>query len=648
MTQRKQDSTMEQPGGATGSLEGTRQVLDKRTLVDVASEVRPCSPSLSGGLRVIREWDGDACRLAVANDGPDPVRVTEVAAFITKMPYPVDTPFYGEGYNMLSQYEGTIGAFGSVSSLTDGGHYKFPQAKGFSTVYNLLVLYPKDEVIVLGFSSCRRFRGELRFNTNAIEVVVCCEGVELHAGETLQLEEFFIATGSDRERLLDAFGRRIEVNHPRLPVSEVPTGWCSWYCYGDSLTERDLFDNLAAMQQHHPDLRFIQLDAGYQRRMGDWLTPHPNFPNGIRSLCRRIKDAGFEPALWVAPFIAEEQSKVLRDHPEWFVQNDDGAPLCSADVTFGGWRWAPWYMLDGTHPGAQDYLRDVFRTMREEWQCRYFKLDATIWGAMPWGRRHDLQATSIDGYRAGMQALREGAGDDAYVLGSNAPMWPSIGELHAMRVSNDVSRKWETFQGCAREAFRRSWQNGHLWLNDPDCLVLSNLDREVIAKVGAPLKHGEDLGEEEFSFHAACILACGGPVLVSERMMDLNADHHRIIRKLLPPGGKAARFDNCDFRTGRIDTDNAHLLCLFNWGDDPATMNVSLSGPHDVSSYWTDEVLACGVTSTPHLTLAPRSARVLMCVSGGVAHGADSCGSCRSVQERDDCGRNVKQLGNKQ
>ncbi|NIP98251.1 MAG: alpha-galactosidase, partial [Akkermansiaceae bacterium] len=73
------------------------------------------------------------------------------------------------------------------------------------------------------------------------------------------------------------------------------------------------------------------------------------------------------------------------------------------------------YMLDGTHPGARDYLRHVFRTMREEWQCRYFKLDANMWGALPFGRRHDPQATRVDAYRAGMQAIRDGAGEGSFI-----------------------------------------------------------------------------------------------------------------------------------------------------------------------------------------------------------------------------------------
>ncbi|NIP98254.1 MAG: hypothetical protein GWO24_34530, partial [Akkermansiaceae bacterium] len=54
------------------------------------------------------------------------MRVGEVAAFIADMPYPADTPFYGEGYNMLSQYRGSLASGGGIGNLTDGGHYKLP------------------------------------------------------------------------------------------------------------------------------------------------------------------------------------------------------------------------------------------------------------------------------------------------------------------------------------------------------------------------------------------------------------------------------------------------------------------------------------------------------------------------------------------
>ena len=41
-------------------------------------------------------------------------------------------------------------------------------------------------------------------------------------------------------------------------------------------------------------------------------------------ILREIKTRGREPAIWVAPFVASPDSKILREHPEWFVKGDDG------------------------------------------------------------------------------------------------------------------------------------------------------------------------------------------------------------------------------------------------------------------------------------------------------------------------------------
>lgn len=570
-------------------------------------------PMVAGELRLVRRWCGDACRLSVVNNSPHAVRIAEAVAFRMKMPFSADIPFYGEGYNMLSQYKGTIGKPESITPHTDAGHYKLPQKPGFFTVYNLLMLFPQDDSVLLGFSSCHRFSGEFRFNAESLEVALDCEGLELAAGATLELEEFFFVSGRNREALFSAFAGRIQANHPRLPYPEVPTGWCSWYAYGPDVTEQDIFANLAEIKTRIPQLKFIQIDDGYQKNMGDWLQQHPNFPSPIRDLCLRIKSEGFEPAIWVAPFIADKDSDLLREHPEWFVKDEIGEPLPSNKYSFGGWRSAPWYMLDGTHPGAQDYLRHVFHTMREEWQCRYFKLDANLWGAMPFGHRHDPQATRVDAYRAGMRTVIEGAGEGSFILGCNAPMWPSIGTVHGMRVTGDTSRLWKTFRTLAEEGFNRNWQHGSLWINDPDCVVLNNLYETLIGPDGNQMRPETAITEDEFSFHAAYILASGGMVLSSDRMMDLTGKHLRVLGKLLPPGRKAAVFDDRTFRVGRIPTDDGFLLCLFNDTDTVRDASVPLSGLHDMRDFWTGQCVATRAARTPSINLAPHSARALQC-----------------------------------
>ena len=210
-------------------------------------------------------------------------------------------------------------------------------------------------------------------------------------------------------------------------------------------------------------------------------------------------------------------------------------------------------MLDGSHPGACAWLREVFRVMRREWGCRYFKLDANVWGGFPFGRRHGA-VTSVEAYRSGMAAIRDGAGEGAFILGCNAPMWPSLGCCDGMRVTGDINRNWKTFRMLAAECFRRNWQHGWLWLNDPDCAVLTN-------------QNGSALTPAEFGFHAAHLLASGGLVLSGDKIPELDGAARDTLRRLIRQAGAPARFLDPEFRTAVAKRDGRTLYFFFNPGD---------------------------------------------------------------------------------
>lgn len=228
------------------------------------------------------QWSGNRCRIMLTNTGDAPRRFGEVVLFAGTPGCPASTRFYGEGYSMLSQYQGTLERFESLTPYSDAGHYRLPGKEGFFSCYNLWLLFPAGEPVQLaGFSSCRRFSGKFHFNPERFEAVLELEQLELAPGETVELEEFFTASGPDRETLLAEFAARLAANHSRPGWNgPQPAGWCSWYSYGPEVTERDIFENLAAIRASLPELRFIQIDDGYQAKMGDWLTPHPNFPAG--------------------------------------------------------------------------------------------------------------------------------------------------------------------------------------------------------------------------------------------------------------------------------------------------------------------------------------------------------------------------------
>jgi alpha-galactosidase len=571
-----------------------RPGLDRLALVRSPASAIGIDGTQAAEIEVVRNWNGPFCSARAVHRGRAAVRLNEIVLFDVPLTVPPDTRFYGEGFQMLTQTGGTLGHPVGLSSYTDVGHYKIPQPEGARAFYGLITLTPPGQpTSVLAFTSCARFSGRLQVRASSVQVVLEAEGLEIRPGEAWPLEEFMFAVGPDRSRLLDDVAARLARNHPRPPAPLPPTGWCSWYCFGPKVTARQVLDNLDAIAKTVPGLRYIQIDDGYQRAMGDWLESGPAFEGGVQTVLEHIRGRGFEPAIWVAPFVAEAGSHVFQEHPGWFIADDAGEPLRADRVTFGGWRRGPWYALDGTHPEVQQHFERLFRTMRNAWGCTYFKLDANFWGAMHGGRFHDPRATRVEAYRRGMQAIARGAGD-AFLLGCNHPIWPSIGTIHGSRSSNDIKRSWDRIASTGRQNLSRNWQNGRLWWNDPDAIVL----------IG-------DLPENEFLFHAAVVYASGGMVLSGDDLTRLSADRLAILRRLLPPTGLAAEFEDDSLQIGVIRFPDRRHVCFLNWYDLPQTITSRLPRHSEVTDLWTGESL--GRRNVLSLNLAPRSARVFSC-----------------------------------
>ncbi|MBW7863210.1 MAG: alpha-galactosidase [Candidatus Hydrogenedentes bacterium] len=573
--------------------------LSLESLKAAPADIVPAVGHSAAGLRLDRQWEGAVCRATLTNGGAEAVRVREVVLARAAHDYPPETAYYGEGFTMLSQTGGTLGQPVDIGGLTDRGHYRIPQPENALTAYGMFTLSPEGgPAVAMGFTSCRRFVGKFHLRADSVEAVLDLENLELAPGESWALEELWFGAGPDREALLAELGDLLGANHPPLCQAPVPAGWCSWYCFGPTVTARQVGRNLDFIAGTLPALRYVQIDDGYQAAMGDWLDTGKAFGGGIREVLGQIREKGLEPAIWVAPFIAEEKSRVFQEHPDWFIMDGEGKPLRSDLVTFGGWRNGPWYAVDGTHPEAQKHLETVFRTMREEWGCTYFKLDANFWGAMHGGRFHDPKATRVEAYRRGMEAVLRGAGD-GFVLGCNHPLWPSLGVVHGARVSNDVGRSWESFTGIAREVFHRNWQNGRLWWNDPDCVLLYG---------------SRKMTDGEFLFHATAVYASGGMTLSGDDLPRLTPERLEMLRKLLPPTGVAARFDDDSFRVGRVALGDKTMICVFNWGDAPQSATVGLAQKTRVKDYWTGEDLGEREGALELKDMPGRSGRLLECV----------------------------------
>ncbi|MET9496248.1 glycoside hydrolase family 36 protein [Streptomyces sp. NPDC006552] len=276
---------------------------------------------------------------------------------------------------------------------------------------------------------------------------------------------WFLAYG-DEEEVFAAYARHLAA---RLGHSDKRAGnvWCSWYAYYENITEEQLTKDITALRGLPFDV--VQIDDGWERTVGDW---HPNakFPSGMRALADRITDAGLRPGLWIAPFILRPDSRTARDRPELLLRDERGEPVV-AGHNWGTGYWA----LDLTRPAAQDHLREMIHRVSREWGFSYLKLDFVNGGAVPGARSTDLGRE--EAYRLGLGIIREEAGEDAYLLGSGAPLLPSLGLIDGIRSGPDVAPLWEHYatqdpsdalaRNAVVNALHRLWQAPLLEV-DPD------------------------------------------------------------------------------------------------------------------------------------------------------------------------------------
>lgn len=512
---------------------------------------------------------------------------------IARIPYSIDpnTKLIGDGFQMLAQTAGTVSHLVDIGRCPDNNDsYRLYSKDAPKRFYNYLVLEQTDGYCLFGFTTCHRFAGYFEIATTeagtAIHAYLDGENSQTQYWKTDQLENLCILTGDSLATLFAQYADLVQPHHNRRPgvTQNAPVGWCSWYAYYADVTEQNIKQNVAEMNGELNDLEWVLLDDGYQAFMGDWLTPSDKFAGGVKELIQSIKAQGKKPAIWMAPFIAQPESQLFQQHPDWFVKHNDGALLKAEDITYGGWRCTPWYILDTSHPEVQAHLTNVVKIMREDWGVELFKLDANYWGTLK-GERIQPGVTGVQAYRMGMEAIAEGAGD-AWLLGCNAPMWPSLGLVDAMRVSDDVERQPHRFEQIAKETFYRAWQHRQLWQIDPDCVTLTSLPNQATDTAS-------------YAFHRTAMLACGGLLLSGDPLPEITPFAKASFIQLIArqkQTQQAATFTSLDLTHSKLPlTDNSELHCLFNFGGNHQAFTLTSAQPAHWYDYWSGEKL----TQTP-------------------------------------------------
>lgn len=449
--------------------------------------------------------------------------------------------------------------------------------------------------ILVGFISQKAHFGSLETwiggGTPAISLWANGDGARLDPGMGMEtdwacLQFLHLDTPDPLAIFHQAVGNEHGLSQDTWQQKHSPNGWCSWYQfssdfdYKGSVTAEDIHHNLAALDELRSELPLdiIQIDDGFQSQIGDWFTFDQGFPDGPGHPAREIREKGFTPGIWLAPFIVHPQSKLAARHREWLLKGRFGRPA-NAGLHWG----ALTYALDLTHPDALKYVEDVIQTAVDEWGFSYLKLDFLYAAALA-GRYRDATRTRAEILRTGLQAIRAAAGDDTFILGCGCPLGPAIGLVDSMRISPDTARRWRASIGrteffvrddpslpSAFNAVHNSLTRAHLhqrwWINDPDCLLL---------------REDTHLTLPEVETIASVITLSGGSLLLSDHLPDLSPERLNIAKRLLPSIEKRPYildwFDNATPERVQLDLTGPagswHLIALFNWADEPRDLTL--------------------------------------------------------------------------
>ncbi|MEI7593021.1 MAG: glycoside hydrolase family 36 protein [Actinomycetes bacterium] len=396
--------------------------------------------------------------------------------------------------------------------------------------------------LLVGFDGGDRHDGTLRLRVGEVGTELWAEAflgdLVITSGETRDLHTVLLIEANEHESASDLLEQWADVvgrNAVARVDAPYQVGWCSWYHYFHDITERALRSNLA----HAADWPFdvFQLDDGYQSAIGDWLTTNDRFPSDLGAIAASIAAEGRTPGLWLAPFIVAPDSQVASRHPDWLARSANGDPLIGMfNPPWGGGQSGFMWSLDTTNPAVISHLETVARELRSA-GFDYLKLDFTFAPSFD-GVWSDAGQTPAQRVRAGFDAIRRGAGNDAFLLGCGVPLSNVVGVVDGNRIGADVAPSWEfTNWEAALPGYERAlpatvhaWQNTlarsfmhrKLWLNDPDCLMLRESETAM--------------SKATIRTWAHAVAVSGGMALVSDDLALLDGESRKLLNEVIELG----------------------------------------------------------------------------------------------------------------
>ena len=269
----------------------------------------------------------------------------------------------------------------------------------------------------------------------------------------------------------DIWGRRMKARNS----ADLPLGWCAGEFSGNAAaiiknSEHLPFKHVKLAERIAPASEYRQNEA-------------PAIPEEIAYLAEQIRQTGFSPVLRISPFLVPETSNLLKERPDFLLHDTDGYTLMQDDGKGG--RAA---VLDGTNPDVCNFLKEFFQDIRKNnFECIELDFISSAAGLLGKTVFHDKKATRAQALRRGFEAIRQGFGDEGFIIANSTPLGSAIGVADGVRISADIKKESPSGASgassnipdiCSNIA-NRSYMHRRLWLNDPGILFAGEDEEQL-------------------------------------------------------------------------------------------------------------------------------------------------------------------------
>jgi alpha-galactosidase len=453
-------------------------------------------------------------------------------------------------------------------------------------------------------------------------------------GASLSSERLMFSVGTDYHAQLEQYGRAVGLLQKARVQAPTPMGWWSWTAYYFGINQGTASTNADWLAQNLGPLgfRYYQIDEGYQYARGEYTTADARlFPRGIGYIADLVRHDGLTFGLWTAPFEVSERAWVFQRHPEWLLHNAQGQLI---HIGYVADKQDALYVLDTTHPGAQQYLRQTYSTLRD-WGLRFIKMDFMDDSAVE-GAYTRPNTTALEAQRIGLKIIREAVGEDVVLDKDGSPMLNPVGIVDAGRISQDTGHTFDASRDAASGIAARYYMNRNYFIADPDAFTVST------QTVDDQSWHGgqRPLTLDEAKVSIALAAVSGGMFEIGDDLPTLGASAERLALVKNPDlidmarlGRSSVPMDLMSYteqdRQPSIfllkESERQSILTVFNWTEEERARAIDLValGLKEPREYRIVEVFGepdCCASSARTVDLAqkPHSVRVLKLIDESV------------------------------